>query len=219
MNRDMADSKGGYDRETLWGERAPGWAGPALACLSAGLFSVSASLVMAPETAAAMRPTEVPPPAAPVQGQDTSGATAPTASKVGVRQPSATAEHVGTTPCPPRGRYTFERARTRPTQALPDPALLRVVRHLQQNPEATVVVSGHADASGDPVSNLKLSQRRANVVARHIAALGIAPGRTLVRAFGEYSPQELTHKVNRRVEVRVLNEPPHCHKVVQKGPQ
>lgn len=73
-------------------------------------------------------------------------------------------------------------------------------------PKAPVIVEGHADAIGDPNSNLALSWRRARAVARRLESMGIASARMTVRAFGAYQPKvaiDGTSAAQRRVEVRL----------------
>ena len=69
-----------------------------------------------------------------------------------------------------------------------------------------MVVSGSSDSVGEPTSNLLLSQRRANAVARGLLARGIPAERTQILAKGETNPAVTTPKgtaeaQNRRVEI------------------
>jgi outer membrane protein OmpA-like peptidoglycan-associated protein len=88
-------------------------------------------------------------------------------------------------------------------------ALDRVAARLSADPSATARIDGHTDRVGDSAHNLELSQRRAERVADHLAALGIDRGRMIVRALGERRPLErdadaAAHRRNRRVEVLVV---------------
>jgi len=61
-----------------------------------------------------------------------------------------------------------------------------LVRWLGAHPEARLVASGHADASGDEYYNVVISHRRAERVRAVLAEAGVDPGRVRVRAHGEY---------------------------------
>jgi outer membrane protein OmpA-like peptidoglycan-associated protein len=69
-----------------------------------------------------------------------------------------------------------------------------------------IEVAGHADRSGTPQYNQRLSQRRADAVAAELVARGIARGEITVTAFGESRPLVATddgvrEPQNRRVEI------------------
>jgi outer membrane protein OmpA-like peptidoglycan-associated protein len=66
------------------------------------------------------------------------------------------------------------------------------------------LVDGHTDAHGSPGYNKRLSQRRADTVARALQRAGLPPDRTLARSFGADRSIEGTDPfddVNRRVEI------------------
>lgn len=66
------------------------------------------------------------------------------------------------------------------------------------------LVDGHTDAHGTPGYNKRLSQRRADTVARALQRAGLPPDRTLARSFGADRSIEGTDPfddVNRRVEI------------------
>ena len=70
---------------------------------------------------------------------------------------------------------------------------------------ATIVITGHTDASGDEAWNRQLSLARAQAVADHIAAKGIDPARLLVAGLGSSEPiadnaTALGRELNRRIE-------------------
>jgi outer membrane protein OmpA-like peptidoglycan-associated protein len=70
----------------------------------------------------------------------------------------------------------------------------------------TIEVAGHADRSGTPQYNQKLSQRRADVVANELVRQGIAREEIAITAFGETKPLVATadgvrEPQNRRVEI------------------
>ncbi|WP_458096819.1 OmpA family protein [Roseomonas sp. WA12] len=69
-----------------------------------------------------------------------------------------------------------------------------------------IEVAGHADRSGTPQYNQRLSQRRAEAVAAELARRGIGRGQISVQAFGESRPLVATadgvrEPQNRRVEI------------------
>ncbi|WP_426956866.1 OmpA family protein [Muricoccus radiodurans] len=69
-----------------------------------------------------------------------------------------------------------------------------------------IEVAGHADRSGTPQYNQRLSQRRAEVVAAELARNGVARGAISISAFGESRPLVPTadgvrEPQNRRVEI------------------
>ncbi len=69
-----------------------------------------------------------------------------------------------------------------------------------------IEVAGHADRSGSPQYNQRLSQRRADAVAAELVRLGVARSAITVQAFGESRPLVPTadgvrEPQNRRVEI------------------
>jgi outer membrane protein OmpA-like peptidoglycan-associated protein len=69
-----------------------------------------------------------------------------------------------------------------------------------------IEVAGHADRSGSPQYNQRLSQRRADAVAGELVARGINRNEIVVTAFGESRPLVPTadgvrEPQNRRVEI------------------
>jgi outer membrane protein OmpA-like peptidoglycan-associated protein len=69
-----------------------------------------------------------------------------------------------------------------------------------------IEVAGHADRSGSPQYNQRLSQRRAEAVASELSRLGVARSNISVQAFGESRPLVATadgvrEPQNRRVEI------------------
>lgn len=69
-----------------------------------------------------------------------------------------------------------------------------------------IEVSGHADTSGSPQYNQRLSQRRADAVASELVRNGINRGEITVQAFGESRPlvptgDNVREPQNRRVEI------------------
>lgn len=75
--------------------------------------------------------------------------------------------------------------------------------------DTTVEIAGHTDDRGDSAVNLHLSQRRADVVAKHLVRHGVAPARIRATGYGESQPiaengTEAGRERNRRIEFRVL---------------
>tara|TARA_B100000953_G_scaffold168758_1_gene139019 strand:- start:733 stop:1386 length:654 start_codon:yes stop_codon:yes gene_type:complete len=62
---------------------------------------------------------------------------------------------------------------------------------LQQYPNVTVVVEGHADERGTRDYNLALGERRATAAANYLASLGVARNRIRTISYGKERPQEL----------------------------
>lgn len=81
----------------------------------------------------------------------------------------------------------------------------------QSCPGVRIRVEGHSDASGDPVANLRLSQRRAEEVIRRIAASGVDTAMFVAEGLGDTRPSGLhgdqpAAYYDRRVEFKVLED-------------
>ncbi len=77
--------------------------------------------------------------------------------------------------------------------------------------DASFEVAAHTDDRGDSAVNLKLSQRRAEAVARYLAESGVPAGRLRAAGYGETQPMAdnasaAGRSANRRVELRVLGD-------------
>ncbi len=75
--------------------------------------------------------------------------------------------------------------------------------------DTLVEIAGHTDDRGDAEINLRLSQRRADTVAKHMVRHGVAADRIRAVGYGETQPiaqngTEAGRKSNRRIEFRVL---------------
>lgn len=88
------------------------------------------------------------------------------------------------------------------------PALAALVDSLKANDQLFVTLVGHADARGEPESNLTLSQSRAERVSRYLQDQGIAAERIQIQADGEENamaqpndPERL--QLDRRVDASV----------------
>lgn len=89
--------------------------------------------------------------------------------------------------------------------------LNQVVDILKYNKTWKVVVSGHTDDIGSDAFNLDLSLQRAGSVADYLIERNIDPTRIKTQGFGKQTPlqkgnDEATRAINRRVELRFLNE-------------
>lgn len=91
-------------------------------------------------------------------------------------------------------------------------SLNRVIATLQQRPDLRIAVEGHTDPYGTDSYNQQLSDRRAQTVVGYLANNGVAPGRMVLKGFGEQClilddnhempvRSKPEHGVNRRVEI------------------
>jgi len=110
-----------------------------------------------------------------------------------------------------RIEFDTNRATLRPTA---EPILEEVWQALSVNPQITEVqIGGHTDSRGPDQKNLTLSQQRAETVMRWLTDHGIEPERLEAKGFGEGVPlvegnDENAWQQNRRVEFKIMNEPP-----------
>jgi outer membrane protein OmpA-like peptidoglycan-associated protein len=85
----------------------------------------------------------------------------------------------------------------------------QVVKMLKDNPKMIIQLEGHTDIIGVPALNMKLSLDRVNAVKNYLVNKGADKSRIKTKAFGGTQPlsrenTEEAHKLNRRVELRVL---------------
>ncbi len=91
------------------------------------------------------------------------------------------------------------------------PSLAAVAAWLQANPDGTIALVGHTDASGSLAANVALSERRAEAVAEAVIQTYAAdPARVTAKGVGYLSPRatnqtEEGRQKNRRVEVIVTS--------------
>jgi outer membrane protein OmpA-like peptidoglycan-associated protein len=91
------------------------------------------------------------------------------------------------------------------------PSLAAVAAWLQANPDGTIALVGHTDASGSLAANVALSERRAEAVAEVlIQTYSADPARVVARGVGFLAPRatnqtEDGRQKNRRVEVIVTS--------------
>ena len=86
------------------------------------------------------------------------------------------------------------------------PLLNEIVALLKANPGSSIVLEGHADATGEDEFNQLLSQKRTESLRKYLLNQGIDPNRVQTGSFGESRPKFLNtspkgRALNRRVEV------------------
>ena len=79
----------------------------------------------------------------------------------------------------------------------------------QKYPNTTLKVEGHTDSRGTAAYNQRLSERRADSVARYIEDLGVRSSRVDAIGYGESQPRATNgtaagRQLNRRVEIHVI---------------
>ena len=89
------------------------------------------------------------------------------------------------------------------------PELNTIAQMLHSNPKMVIQMEGHTDTRGDVKLNLKLSEQRVDAVRDYLILRGVSKSRVKLKAFGGSMPlnrenTEEAHKLNRRVEVRIL---------------
>ena len=91
------------------------------------------------------------------------------------------------------------------------PSLAAVAGWLEANPDGTIALVGHTDASGSRAANVALSERRAEAVAEVLVqTFGADPARVAAEGVGFLAPRatnqtEEGRQQNRRVEVIVTS--------------
>ena len=79
---------------------------------------------------------------------------------------------------------------------------------LKAGPNAKILLSGHADITGDEEYNVTLAMKRAESIKKYLVSRGIEESRISVVSFGETKPKFLSktatgRALNRRVEVYI----------------
>jgi flagellar motor protein MotB len=92
-----------------------------------------------------------------------------------------------------------------------EPYLRRVAELLRDKTPEPLLLEGHTDNVGAADFNLRLSERRAQAVAVALQDMGVTPQRLRTAGVGLARPlapndSELGRRLNRRVELIVLNE-------------
>ncbi len=102
----------------------------------------------------------------------------------------------------------FKRAST---ELMPEsyPELDRLVKLLKDHPTMVIELHGYTDYRGDKKVLLDLSRRRVETIKKYLILHGISPERIKTKAFGGSNPVykgpiEEKHKLNRRVEFKIL---------------
>jgi outer membrane protein OmpA-like peptidoglycan-associated protein len=85
----------------------------------------------------------------------------------------------------------------------------KVVMMINQNPNMIIQLEGHTDTRGDAKANLKLSETRVEAVKDYLISKNIHKNKVKTKAFGGTAPisnedTEEAHRMNRRVELRIL---------------
>ena len=89
-----------------------------------------------------------------------------------------------------------------------------VAKVLKENPQIEVVsVEGHTDSTGSPDFNRKLSQQRAESVAKYLSSKGVKAARMEPKGFGPDRPiadneTDAGKEANRRVEFNIIKQGP-----------
>lgn len=89
------------------------------------------------------------------------------------------------------------------------PELNYVANILKKDEDIVVEISGHTDSKGADAYNQRLSQNRANTVAKYLIDQGVAKERLKIVGYGESNPTETNEteegrSKNRRVEFKIL---------------
>ena len=87
--------------------------------------------------------------------------------------------------------------------------LKKIAKHLMQNPEAILVVTGHTDDTGPERVNRKLSLTRARWIREQLVKLGVGEDRITIRGVAHDEPvatgkSSKARKKNRRVEFEIV---------------
>ena len=89
-----------------------------------------------------------------------------------------------------------------------------VAKVLKDNPQIEVIsVEGHTDSTGKPDFNRKLSQQRAESVAKYLTSKGVKAARMEPKGFGPDRPiadneTPAGQEANRRVEFNIIKQGP-----------
>ena len=102
--------------------------------------------------------------------------------------------------------FEFNKAKLLPESY---PILLNALDVLNSHPEMKVEIQGHTDSLGPDEFNMKLSEKRAQIVKDYLVSKGINPDRLFVKGFGKAKPVADNdtaegRALNRRIEFKVL---------------
>ncbi len=73
--------------------------------------------------------------------------------------------------------------------------LNKLIDILHANPNITIELSSHTDMVGDSLSNINLSQRRAQAVVDYLIERGIAKDRLVAKGYGKNMPKTITARL------------------------
>jgi|KBSMisStandDraft_5_1062788.scaffolds.fasta_scaffold03092_3 outer membrane protein OmpA-like peptidoglycan-associated protein len=87
-------------------------------------------------------------------------------------------------------------------------SMTKAAEVFKKYPDTYLLIEGHTDDTGADDYNMKLSKRRATMVANFLQAKGVASNRLTTKWYGEAQPKfpndkESNRKLNRRVEVGI----------------
>ena len=104
---------------------------------------------------------------------------------------------------------TFEKNSSALT-AIAQGTLDSAAKTLLENTSVAISIAGHTDSSGNPESNLKLSQQRATSVLNYLINAGVDASRIEANGFGDQFPiapneTQAGRIKNRRIEIKVKN--------------
>lgn len=111
--------------------------------------------------------------------------------------------------------FSFDRLEFETASAVLKPSsaeqLKNVAEILKAYPVVTLKIGGYTDNTGNPESNLRLSQQRAETTMQELVKLGIDPKRLEAEGYGEQHPiadnaTEEGKQMNRRIDLRVTNK-------------
>ncbi len=125
-------------------------------------------------------------------GTDAGGAAASgsgaAAADTGVQAPAAGSAEDFLVNVGDRVFFDFDKSEIRPDAV---PTLERQAAWLNQFPQVTILIEGHADERGTREYNLALGERRANATRDFLVGLGIAEGRIEITSYGKERPAVL----------------------------
>jgi OOP family OmpA-OmpF porin len=87
----------------------------------------------------------------------------------------------------------------------------KVAVFLTDNPKLNIIIEAHTSIAGDSVSNLALSQKRADISLDYLASKGISEKRMKAIGYGEQYPigtddTELQRSWSKRVVIRIARD-------------
>lgn len=91
-----------------------------------------------------------------------------------------------------------------------DSALRQIAALLRDNPDKRIRIEGHTDDTGPATVNLRLSQERAQAVARYLESQGVSTDQLIAKGYGSTQPiddnaTEEGRSRNRRIEISYVD--------------